>query len=124
MTQSDSLRRVADLQEEIRLLRDANAEIGRSNEKMRATLRYLRAAAHLFPHVNTDRATTTQLGLGDHEDAWCLGCTISSTVEGFDHELMAGDTEGEWDERARRWMMEYEDTQTLELQEMLAGGDA
>lgn len=121
MTESEIDRRLTDLQEEVRLLREANAEIGRSNEKMRATLRYLRAAAHLFPHVNTDRATTTELGLADAGDVWCLGCTVSSVVEGFDHELMAGDTEGEWDERARRWMTEFEDAQSRELQEMMAG---
>jgi hypothetical protein len=70
-------------------------------DEMRAKLRYLRAAAEVFPHCNTDRATHTQIGLPDAEDVWCLGCTIGSTVEYFDREM--------WDEAdAEQWMREYE----------------
>lgn len=81
-------------------------------ERLRAVLKYLRAAAHVFPHVNTDRATTSQLGLPDAQDVWCLGCTVGLTadvaIEGIDAELLAGDDQDEWNARARRWMDEYE----------------
>lgn len=80
-----------------------------------AQARYLRAAAHLFPHVNTDRATTTEIGLPDDGDVWCLGCTVAATLSDlFDAELMAGD-ESEWDARARRWMAEYEQAEADRL---------
>lgn len=86
---------------------DLVREVVAERDRLRAALKYLRACAHLFPHVNTDRETCEQIGLPDAEDVWCLGCTIGATTPDFDAELMAG-TEAESNERSRQWVREYE----------------
>lgn len=85
-------------------------------DRLRAAMKYLRAAAHLFPHTNTDR-NHELLGLADDAPgAWCLGCTVGATadyVANTDDTFLEGD-ESKWDERARQWMREYEDRETAD----------
>ncbi len=79
-------------------------------DRLHATLRYFRALAHLFPHVNTDRDCKT-LGIDDDAPgAWCLACSIAATaddVADLDQELL-GDDDTDADARARQWIEEYE----------------
>lgn len=85
-----------------------NTRLRSEIQRLRSAAKYLRACAHLFPHVNTDRATCTEIGLPDEGDVWCLGCTIGATLDYFDRELLAGDDEAEWNRRARQWVNDYE----------------
>lgn len=112
----DQLRaELADLEQRYTDLYIAGMGIEGQLHDLRAQARYLRAAAHLFPHVNTDRTTTTEIGLPDDGDVWCLGCTVGAILDDlFGDELMAGD-ESEWDDRARRWMAEYEQAEADRL---------
>jgi hypothetical protein len=82
-------------------------------DALRAGMKYLRACAHLFPHINTDRDHEA-VGLADDEPgAWCLGCTVGATADqlgDFDRELLGDDDydEGLSNARARQWIDEYE----------------
>lgn len=97
-----------DLREEIIALVQTVERLEAERDEQRKVARYLRACAHLFPHINTDRETCEEIGLPDAADVWCLACTVGSELDEFDRELLQGDDEHVHDERARQWMTEYE----------------